>query len=105
VRSNGRTALHCAAGFGNRRIVRLLIAAKAAVNAQDCHNGCAVSASASAGGATESRCLLCRETPLHFAIGECAHRDDNGEFETIDVYNAIAELVVSGAAAVRNRDG
>ncbi len=40
VHSNGNTALHAAAWYGNRRIVRLLIASQADVNAQDC-GGCA----------------------------------------------------------------
>jgi hypothetical protein len=53
-RDDGWTALHWAAKYGNRRIVRLLIAFKADVNAQHRFNGCAVSASASAGAATES---------------------------------------------------
>ena len=47
VRSDGDAALHWAALFGNRRMVRLLIASDADVNAQN-SNGCAVSTSASA---------------------------------------------------------
>ena len=47
VHSAGSTALHWAAFYGNRRIVRLLIDAKADVNART-RDGCAVSASASA---------------------------------------------------------
>ncbi len=47
VHSAGSTALHWAAFYGNRRIVRLLIDAKANVNARD-DDRCAVSASASA---------------------------------------------------------
>jgi hypothetical protein len=43
VHSIGWTALHWAALFGNRRIVRLLVDADADVNAQD-HIGCAVCA-------------------------------------------------------------
>ena len=42
-RDNGRTALHWAANYGNRRIVRLLIASGADVNAQK-SDGCAVCA-------------------------------------------------------------
>ncbi len=41
VHSNGKTALHWAAWSGNRRIVRLLIAFKANVGAQD-DDGCAL---------------------------------------------------------------
>ncbi len=40
VHSNGYTALHWAVYHGNRRVVRLLIDAKANVNAQD-DDGCA----------------------------------------------------------------
>ncbi len=43
VHSNGSTALHYAALYGNRRIVRLLVDANADVNAQN-DSGCAVSA-------------------------------------------------------------
>ncbi len=43
VHSNGHTALHEAAVYGNRRIVRLLVASGADVNAED-DDGCAVSA-------------------------------------------------------------
>jgi hypothetical protein len=46
VHSNlGDTALHIAVRRGNRRIVRLLVAFNADVNARGC-NGCAVSAAA-----------------------------------------------------------
>jgi hypothetical protein len=48
VHSYGITALHFAAQYGNRRIVRLLVASDADVNAQNRYNGCAFSASASA---------------------------------------------------------
>jgi ankyrin repeat protein len=43
VHSNGHTALQEAAVYGNRRIVRLLVASGADVNAED-DDGCAVSA-------------------------------------------------------------
>jgi hypothetical protein len=43
VHSDGMTALHWAAYHGNRRMIRSLVDAKAAVNAQNC-NGCAVCA-------------------------------------------------------------
>ncbi len=43
VHSNGDTALHYAAIYGDRRIVRSLVDANAGVNAQNC-SGCAVSA-------------------------------------------------------------
>ena len=43
VHRYGSTALHWAAYDGNRRIVRLLVAFNADVNAQE-DNGCAVSA-------------------------------------------------------------
>jgi hypothetical protein len=48
VHSLGLTALHHAAMFGNRRIVQLLIAFNADVNAQS-HSGCAVSARGESG--------------------------------------------------------
>ncbi len=40
VHSYGITALHFAAQYGNRRIVRLLVASDADVNAQNRYNGC-----------------------------------------------------------------
>jgi hypothetical protein len=43
LHSNGRTALHWAAAYGNRRMIRSLVDAKAAVDAQD-RDGCAVCA-------------------------------------------------------------
>jgi ankyrin repeat protein len=45
VHSFGHTALHWAAKYGNRRIVRSLVGSGADVNAQDDY-GCAVSAAA-----------------------------------------------------------
>ena len=83
VHSNGYTALHWAAVCGNRRIVRSLVDANAAVNAQNCY-GCAFSVSASAGAAAEPRRLPCRLTPLHYAAY-------NGESDTI------VELLLRGA--------
>jgi hypothetical protein len=43
VHSDGNTALHYAAEYGNRRIVRLLVDADADLNAQN-DGGCAVCA-------------------------------------------------------------
>jgi ankyrin repeat protein len=89
----GETALHWVAAYGNRRLVRLLIASNADVNAQDC-DGCTVSAAASAdcGGRVPAR-LPCRHTPLNYAAG--SGRADN-----------IAELLMRGAdGAVQTNDG
>ena len=91
VHSDGATALHWAAYHRNRRMIRSLVDAKAAVDAQD-RNRCAVCARGeSAVECAESAARLpCRWTPLHSAAS-------NGETD------AIAELLVSGAAgAVRN---
>jgi ankyrin repeat protein len=84
VHSDGYTALDWAAHYGNRRIVRLLIAFKADVNAQS-SSGCAVSASAMAacGGRVPPH-LPCRFTPLHRAAY-------NGRSDVI------AELLMRGA--------
>jgi ankyrin repeat protein len=81
VHSDGWTALHKAAWHGNRRIVRLLIAAKADVNAQHC-GGCASLLRHRRMG--NARCLPCRETPLHCAVRK-------GHFGTVE------ELLLSGA--------
>jgi ankyrin repeat protein len=93
VHSDGFTALHWAARFGNRRIVRLLIASDADVNAQSL-GGCAVSASAnrrSAAAESPPR-LPCRRTPLHCAVYNGAS-------------DAIAELLLRGADGAVQNDG
>jgi hypothetical protein len=81
----GRTALHWAAFYGNRRIVRSLVASGADVNAQD-HDGCAVSACGKNRPHWPSlrRRLPCRYTPLHYAA-------DNGASD------GVAELLLRGA--------
>ncbi len=96
VHSNGSTALHWAAIYGNRRIVRSLVDAKADVHAQD-DGGCAVfacgeSAIECAGRVPAAR-RPCRQTPLHFAA--------------IDGHSAsVAELLLRGAdGAVEDNDG
>ena len=94
VHSFGDTALHMAAKYGNRRIVRLLIASDADVNAQD-RFGCAVSACGNrrSAAAESSPRLPCRRTPLHWAAIHGA--SDN-----------IAELLMRDAdGAVQNRHG
>ncbi len=96
VHSDGMTALHWAAYYGNRRIVRSLVAFNADVNAQD-RFGCAVcacgeSADECAGRAPAAR-LPCRSTPLH----EAAYDGDS---------SSVAELLLRGAdGAVQNNDG
>ena len=65
----GSTALHYAALYGNRRIVRMLVDANADVNAQDDY-GCAVCAcgeSVECAGPSPRRRRPCRYTPLHYA--------------------------------------
>ncbi len=68
VYSDGWTALHIAANYGNRRMIRSLVDADADVHAQD-RNGCAVCGES----AVECACRVpaarrpCRATPLHFA--------------------------------------
>ena len=99
LHSNGWTALHWAAHYDNRRIVRLLIAAKADVDAKT-NDGCAVphrhrrmGPSPAACRAGPRRCTMpCRSTPLHYAV-------DHGHFETI------TELLLSGALAIHNCNG
>ena len=69
VHSDGMTVLHLAAHYGNRRIVRSLVAFGAVVNAQDDY-GCAVCAcgeSAECAGPSPRRRRPCRRTPLHYA--------------------------------------
>ena len=94
VRSDGRTALHLAAYHGNRRIVGLLIASKAAVDARD-SGGCAFPLRhRQVGGRVPAR-LPCRWTPLHWAAWTGASASE-----------AIAELLMRGADVVaQNRDG
>ena len=90
------TALHWAAHYGNRRIVRRLIDANADVDAQD--DGRRAFPFDIGGWAAESRRLPCRRdlrwrwTPLHYAAW-------NGHT------GAIEELLVSGAVSVQNRFG
>jgi hypothetical protein len=94
-RRNGFTALHYAAKYGNRRIVRSLVASGANVNARNRY-GCAVSACGDRPWVrrpSPRRRLPCRATPLHLAA-------DGGHS------NAFAELLLCGAdGAVQNRHG
>ena len=97
VHSGGMTALHFAALRGNRRIVRLLVASGADVNAQDDNDGCAVFRLRRIGRCVRRpsprRRLPCRSTPLHDAAAR-------GETDTV------AELLLRGAdGAVQNNDG
>ena len=89
----GFTALHLAAFHGNHRIVRLLIASRAAVNVQD-SAGCAFPPRHRRDGrASPHRRVPCRGTPLHWAA-------TSGKFPP----DAITELLLCGAdGAVRNR--
>ncbi len=83
----GNTALHYAAIRGNRRMIRSLVDADAAVNAQD-NYGCAVCAR----GESADECAApsprrrrpCRQTPLHSAAF-------NGHS------SSVAELLLRGA--------
>ena len=82
VHSNGSTALHWAAVYGNRRIVRLLVASGADVNAQNDY-GCAVCAcgesavecagrvAAAVGRAGTRRCTLPRSMAILHASRSC----------------------------------
>jgi ankyrin repeat protein len=94
MHSVGATALHSAANYGNRRIVRSLVDADADVNAKTRY-GCAVcacgeSAVECAGRVPAAVCLPCRFTPLHWAA-------INGHSASV------AELLLRGAdGAVRN---
>ena len=93
VCSDGVAALHMAANFGNRRIVRLLIASKADVDAQDQFHGCTFSLRRRRVGWPSLRRLPCRWTPLHSAASSGAS-------------DAIAELLLRGAdGAVQNDRG
>jgi ankyrin repeat protein len=96
VHSDGWTALHWAAAFGNRRIVRSLVDADADVHAQDC-TGCAVCAcgelAVECADRVPRRRLPCRWTPLHSAAYE-GHSA------------CVAELLLRGAdGAVQASDG
>ncbi len=90
----GNTALHYAAKYNHRRIVRLLVGFHADVNAHNRY-GCAVCACGESAGqcgqqAESAPRLPCRRTPLHLAA-------DKGNTE------AIAELLLRGAdGAVRD---
>jgi ankyrin repeat protein len=86
VHSDGCTALHVAAYYGNRRIVRSLVAFGADVNGQTDY-GCAVSAcceSAWVRRPSSRRRRPCRQAPLHFAAAY-------GHSESV------AELLLRGA--------
>ena len=92
VHSNGRTALHWAAMYGNRRMIRSLVDADADRNAQN-RIGCAVCAcgeSAECAGRVPAARRPCRHTPLHWAAGH-GHSA------------SVAELLLRGAdGAVQN---
>ncbi len=93
VHSIGRTALHWAAEYGNRRMIRSLVDADADVNAQD-HIGCAVCACGESAdecaAPSRRRRLPCRNTPLHYAAAK-GHS------------SSVAELLLRGAdGAVQN---
>jgi hypothetical protein len=84
VYSWGDTALHHAAEYGDRRIVRLLIASEADVDAQDQFHGCTFSLRhAPRVGWPSLHRLPCRWTPLHSAASSGAS-------------DAIAELLLRG---------
>ncbi len=96
VHRYGNTALHWAAVYGNRRMIRSLVDAKAKVNAQDDYE-CAVCAR----GESADECAApsrrrrrpCRWTPLHSAAR-------NGHS------SSVAELLLRGAdGAVQNCNG
>ncbi len=93
MHSDGLTALHEAAFYGNRRIVRLLVDANADVNALTDRYGCAVCArgeSAECAGPSPRRRRPCRATPLHWAASK-GHDA------------SVAELLLRGAdGAVQN---
>ena len=87
VHSDGNTALHWAAMYGNRRIVRSLVDANADVNAKN-RFGCAVCArgesAVECAGRVRAARRPCRDTPLHLAA--C-----NGDS------SSVAELLLRGA--------
>ena len=89
------TALHYAARFGNRRIVRSLVDANADVNAKTRY-GCAVCACGESAiectAPSRRRRRRCRITPLHYAAR-------NGHSASV------AELLLRGAdGAVQNNN-
>ena len=88
-RDNGMTALHWAAEFGNRRIVRSLAAFNADVNAQN-HNGCAVCACG------ESAVSAPAESPPPSAVQVDAAARGRGQWRF---------RIRRGAAAARRRRG
>ncbi len=71
----GATALHWAALHGNRRIVRLLIASKAAVNAKS-RGSCAFAASALVGAAAKSSPSAVQEHAAAYGRGRWRIRRD-----------------------------
>jgi hypothetical protein len=83
VPSDGNTALHWAACGGNRRMIRLLVDANAAVNAQEERRGCAVCArgesavecagrvAAAVGRAGGRRCTMPRTKAILHASRSC----------------------------------
>ena len=96
VHSDGNTALHSAAYYGNRRMIGLLVDADAKVNARN-DIGCAVCARGESAvectAPSRRRRLPCRHTPLHKA----AFKGDS---------SSVAELLLRGAdGAVQNIDG
>ena len=88
VHRYGSTALHWAAIIGNRRMIRSLVDADAAVNAQDDYYGCAVCArgesAVECAAPSRRRRRPCRYTPLHYA----AFKGDS---------SSVAELLLRGA--------
>ncbi len=94
VHRYGSTALHFAAYYGNRRMIRSLVDADADVHAQT-DDGCAVCAcgeSAVECAAPSPRRRPCRSTPLHKA----AYNGDS---------SSVAELLLRGAdGAVQRND-
>ncbi len=95
VHRYGRTALHYAAMYGNRRMIRSLVDADADVNAKN-DGGCAVCArgesAVECAGRVPAAVGRARETPLHYAASE-GHS------------SSVAELLLRGAdGAVQNNN-